>query len=378
MSMTSPDESATAAEGTPAPVVSGDEATGILQLMQGDSDVEAALRLAYAGRHDVADALWWRGHPLRDSPSGTVHPAAERAVLQAEVFSRNGSEVSQAALLELEQQLLRDAAAVDRAVQDARPAIDAASERAARREAQAHRVRQAEGLPSASGGPSSGRSPSAADAERSRDDPERDDPDGSYPDGSEVAASGAIARWRRRSQVWMYTAVACGVLLLAGVGLVVVQQLSPQSGAGFALLPGEAGTAIPTPSQTLSGATRGLTIFSDPSLAPSIPPANIDPYYQPDSLRLLGVANSFLTVYAVENRINQPCLLAVYTDGTQSATCVTPEEFTSMGIELRITSLQLNDGSDTFPDRSVSQDVVFWNPDGSYGVSSSARSAPAG
>ncbi|UFS57995.1 hypothetical protein [Subtercola endophyticus] len=363
MSMTPPEVPASAGASVPAPVVTGDEATGILQLMQHDSDVDAALRLVYAGRHDVADALWWRGHSLADSPSGVLDPAAERAVLQAEVFSRSGSDVSQAALLELEQQLSDDAAALDRAVQDARPQIDAASARAARREAEAHRAVEAGARPSAQ----------ASQIAAADDDLPLDDPD-----GDEDAARGTVARWRRRSQVWMWTAIACGVLLLAGVGLVVAQQLAPQGSAGFALLPGAAGTGIPTPSQTIAGATRGLTIFSDPSLAPSIPPANIDPYYQPDSLRLLGVANSFLTVYAVENRINQPCLLAVYTDGTQSATCVTTEEFTSMGIELRITSLQLNDGSASFPDRSVSQDVVFWNPDGSYGVSSSARTAPAG
>ena len=174
--------------------------------------------------------------------------------------------------------------------------------------------------------------------------------------------------------IWMSAAVTMTVLLLVGVVLVVTQQpglLGPTTAAGA----GGASAATPV-STAAAGASLGLTIFEDPTLAPSIPPANIDPYYKPDSLRLLGVADSDLTVYAVENRINQPCLLVVYTDGTQSATCVTKDEFASMGIELRITSLNARKGSDTYPYRSGAHDVVFWNPDGSYGVSSSP--VPAG
>ncbi len=53
-----------------------------------DAALASALRDAYRGRHDVLDALWWRCHPLTQSPAGRPDPAAELPPLQAEVYSR--------------------------------------------------------------------------------------------------------------------------------------------------------------------------------------------------------------------------------------------------------------------------------------------------
>lgn len=53
-----------------------------------DAALASALRDAYRGRHDVLDALWWRCHPLTQSPAGRRDPAAELPPLQAEVYSR--------------------------------------------------------------------------------------------------------------------------------------------------------------------------------------------------------------------------------------------------------------------------------------------------
>ncbi|MEA9984803.1 MULTISPECIES: hypothetical protein [Subtercola] len=362
-----------------------------------------ALTGAYAGRQDPIDALWWRAHPLQSTPAGHADPASVRAQLEAAAFSRrpegeaalaidvidpvSGEHTSVsapfAALVALDEQLRADAAALDAAILDARPAITAAESRAAHRAAGssadlgpndpagAPAPESPFGAEAAAGHPETG-SDSTGNATRTST---RNTTQARTPTPTRTAES-----WRRRSLIWMSTAAAVTVLLLAGIALVVVQQLNP-SGTGFALFPGSgsttsAGSGIgASPSATpgdfagRAGSSLGLTIFEDPTLAPSIPPAGIDPYYKPESLRLLGVADSDLTVYAVENRLEQPCLLAVYTDGTQSATCVTRDEFNAMGIELRITNLRVTRASEPQP-TSASQDVVFWNPDGTYGVSS--------
>lgn len=357
-----------------------EEAARLLELAEADPLVASALADAYEGRFPVLDALWWRAHPLVTAPSGSTDPAVRRARLQAGAFSRAGAdapgvEVTDAVtgevvvmtaraaeLLELERRLAADAAALDDAVQDARPAVAEAERRAAER-AEAEPAYSDSADPDSADGASADAEPAdagSADAESS---------------ASHRLPRRTAASWRKRSQVWMWTAIAFGVVLLGGVGLIVVQHVAPGAAGGFALLPAAAGSSIPTPQPTLTG-SEGLTIFEDPTRAPAIVPANIDPYYKPDSLRLLGVADSNLTVYAVENRLDQPCLLAVYTDSTQSATCVTKDEFTSMGIELRLTSLQVTRVNDSDA-RAISQDVVFWNPDGSYGVSSSPTTSTA-
>ncbi|MCU1476857.1 MAG: hypothetical protein JWQ64_1550 [Subtercola sp.] len=391
------------------------DAARILQLVNDDPAVAAALDEAYRGRHTVTDALWWRAHPLSQAPSGASDPSAEHSRLQSEAYSRSGAASAEAEVVDpltdepvvmparaaplflLERQLEADAEALDLAIQDARPELDRAEARAAERVAararaeRAERAAQAERDRAVHLNGSRGRNRrgdrrfgheldaefAAADAANGAGADEADGAGGAE-EAADPARRRTAASWRKRSQIWMWTAIACGVVLLGGVGLVVVQQVAPEATPGFALLPGASGTGIPTPTPTdgVEGVTLGLTIFDDPSLAPSIPPANIDPYYKPDSLRLLGVADSDLTVYAVENRVDQPCLLAVYTDGTQSATCVTTDEFQSMGIELRITSLRVPNASDTYPYRLQAQDVVFWNPDGSYGVSSTPQKSP--
>ncbi|RFA16712.1 hypothetical protein B7R22_02310 [Subtercola boreus] len=202
----------------------------------------------------------------------------------------------------------------------------------------------------------------------------RPDDDASPPQRRDPNPVSAEA-WRRRSLVWMATSIAAGLLLLVAVGLVVATQLG--SGPFLAAGAGSAAPATGTASAASASLPEGLTIFEDPTLAPSIPPQNIDPYYKPESLRLLGVADSELTVYAVENRTDQPCLLAVYVDGTQSATCVTKQEFAAMGIELRITSLHIPPAGATASTSAPAGDVVFWNADGSFGVTSTHSLRPA-
>lgn len=53
-----------------------------------DAALASELREAYRGRHDVLDALWWRCHPLTESPAGRPDPAAALPPLQAQVYSR--------------------------------------------------------------------------------------------------------------------------------------------------------------------------------------------------------------------------------------------------------------------------------------------------
>lgn len=350
-------------------------------LLADDETARRALTDAYTGPHDILDAVWWREHPLTPTPEGRPDPAAARAALQKRAFAPGVSEPlvevvdadsgevvrvpeSAARLVALEGRLRSNAAALDKALVDARPALDAATARRAPAAAPAPtpvaKTSASGSAPDAAHGSAPDPAPSSGSAETHT---------------AAAAPTPTLETWRRRSQLWMWTAVAAGLLLLAGVGIAVAQQLSPTANvfgrsAGSIVDPsGSPATSSADPAATTTALPPGLTIFEDPSLAPSIPPQNIDPYYKPESLRLLGVADSELTVYAVENRIDQPCLLAVYVDGTQSATCVTKQEFASMGIELRITSLRATPAGEAAPDPS--EDVVFWNSDGSYGVSSS-------
>ncbi|MDY7555508.1 hypothetical protein [Cryobacterium sp. 10C3] len=55
---------------------------------QADAALHEVLRRGYPGRHDVLDALWWRAHPLTETPAGRPDPAAELPELQAAVYSR--------------------------------------------------------------------------------------------------------------------------------------------------------------------------------------------------------------------------------------------------------------------------------------------------
>ncbi|RFA18787.1 hypothetical protein B7R25_13765 [Subtercola boreus] len=360
-------------------------------MLSGDDSARAAVTAGYTGAHDVLDAVWWVEHPLSVSPTGRADPAGELAALKTAAFSRNGSAADAAALADAESRLHSDAEALERAIQDARPVLDAARARLQRVDAVARtgpvgdpRAGALATPAPATPGAGAGRRPNSRGPAVPADHaaPTTRDSTPTTPDSTPDRSANATAQaWRRRSQLWMFTSLAAGLLLLAGVGLVVVQQLNPQIDllrAGSATgADGTGGAASPTPTSSDTGSDpSGLTIFENPELAPAIPPQNIDPYYKPESLRLLGVADSDLTVYAVENRIDQPCLLAVYQDGTQSATCVTKQEFASMGIELRITSLRVTRPGDPAPYRSIAQDVVFWNPDGSYGVSSSPSTSP--
>jgi len=62
-----------------------------------DAALHAVLRRTYPGRHDVLDALWWRAHPLSETPAGRGDPAAELPALQAAVYSRARSAESASA-----------------------------------------------------------------------------------------------------------------------------------------------------------------------------------------------------------------------------------------------------------------------------------------
>ncbi|QWT24304.1 hypothetical protein KPL76_02485 [Subtercola sp. PAMC28395] len=364
----------------------------VREIVAEDPRALAALEDAYSGRFAVMDALWWSAHPLTRAPSGALDPALALAAARAAAYSREASTSplvaiddpltgesltvtrAEAALIRLEAHLVTDSRTLIEAIERSRPQLEEAESRleavAPKTTTLEHAPRQGTpvaGATTAAAGSSTAGSRGIHARVASASGGGEEDSEGS--DEHPGARISALA-WRRRSMIWMSAAVTMTVLLLAGVVLVVAQQSGSLGTTTTAA--GAAGASGATPSATAqAGASLGLTIFEDPTLAPAIPPANIDPYYKPDSLRLLGVADSDLTVYAVENRINQPCLLAVYTDGTQSATCVTKDEFASMGIELRITSLNARTSSDTYPYRSGAHDVVFWNPDGSYGVSSS-------
>lgn len=71
-------------------LTSRDDAARIRSAADRDPLVLAALRRAYAGRHDVIDALDWRLAPLEPSARGMPDPAAERSRIGRRTFSRAG------------------------------------------------------------------------------------------------------------------------------------------------------------------------------------------------------------------------------------------------------------------------------------------------
>ncbi|RFA15731.1 hypothetical protein B7R21_03220 [Subtercola boreus] len=348
---------------------------GLYALLLGDPVAAAALAAAYDGVHEVLDAVWWSEHPLLPTPGGRPDPAAGLTRLKARAYSRTADESALDELEAFESGLRVEAERLAQAILDARPALEAARER---RASALRQLCDETGSGSDDGASRTG-SPgglSAGDGARVSSERPADEAAPAAPAQSPVSAE----TWRRRSLGWMITSLAAGLLLLVAVGLVVAAQLGSgpflQTAAGVG--PGSAGTGQASAPPGVAGSLpEGLTIFEDPTLAPSILPQNIDPYYKPESLRLLGVADSELTVYAVENRTDQPCLLAVYVDGTQSATCVTKQEFAAMGIELRITSLHIPPAGATASTSAPAADVVFWNADGSFGVTSTPSLRPA-
>ena len=101
----------------------------------------AALSAAWGGVGSLDDAVHWRQHPLTTAPSGRLDPAAKLGELRKRVYARPldgqwivettdaaGASVrlgqSEARLLLLEQQLIRDAEGLDDAISAARQALE--------------------------------------------------------------------------------------------------------------------------------------------------------------------------------------------------------------------------------------------------------------
>lgn len=101
----------------------------------------AALSAVWGGVGSLDDAVHWRQHPLTTSPSGRLDPAAELGELHKRVYARplDGQRIvettdaagasvrlgqSEARLLLLEQQLIRDAGVLDYAISVARQALE--------------------------------------------------------------------------------------------------------------------------------------------------------------------------------------------------------------------------------------------------------------
>ena len=101
----------------------------------------AALSAAWGGVGSLDDAVHWRQHPLTTAPSGRLDPAAKLGELRERVYARplDGQSIvettdaagafvrlgqSEARLLLLEQQLIRDAEVLDDAISAARQALE--------------------------------------------------------------------------------------------------------------------------------------------------------------------------------------------------------------------------------------------------------------
>ena len=117
------------------------ESSAELARLLAEPGFAAALRAAWGGAGSLDDAVHWRQHPLTTAPSGRSDPAAKLGELRARVYARPlagqlivettdaaGASVrlgqSEARLLLLEQQLMRDAEVLDHAISAARQALE--------------------------------------------------------------------------------------------------------------------------------------------------------------------------------------------------------------------------------------------------------------
>ncbi len=86
--------------------------TDAAEMARVDPVLFARVADSYAGEHDLADALWWRIHPLEPGPSGAVSPRAQMRDLQEAAYSAASDEATRVAALarlaELEEEVVTE------------------------------------------------------------------------------------------------------------------------------------------------------------------------------------------------------------------------------------------------------------------------------
>ncbi|TFB85366.1 hypothetical protein E3O44_14410 [Cryobacterium algoricola] len=295
---------------------------------QADAALHAVLRRDYRGRHDVLDALWWRAHPLTESPSGRPDPAAALPDLQAAVYSRARSAESapedEERLAALKQALDQDTADLEALLeQHATPEAAALAKTAQLLSARAEKGPLSapdRGTFSALAGTVAG---DATEIEV---------------DAGPEAVAGPENAARRRLR-----GLRAGALVLAGTAIGVLSLLALQASglAGATDAPGAA-TSTAGVSETAgptASANDLLAIFDGPEFVPDeTAPALGGEYTAVHSL--FGPTPEYwmpYSVFAARLRDDQYCLILRTADLTGTSVCTTLDELTQSGLHLNAT-----------------------------------------
>ena len=302
---------------------------------QADAALHAVLRRDYPGRHDVLDALWWRAHPLTESPAGRPDPAAALPSLQAAVYSRARSAESapedEERLAALQQALDQDTADLETLLeQHATPEAAALAKTAQLLSARAEK------------GPLSApdRGTFSALAGTVAGDATEIEVDA----GPEAGAGPENAAPRR------LRGLRAGALVLAGTAIGVLSLLALQASglAGATDAPG--GTVSTAGVSETAGPSASaddlLAIFDGPEFVPDeTAPALGGEYTAVHSL--FGPAlDAPYSVFAARLRDDQYCLILRNADLTGTSACTTLDELVGSGLHLNATVMGALDSAD--------------------------------
>jgi hypothetical protein len=338
-------------------------AGNLREAAQADAALGAVLRRAYLGRHDVLDALWWRAHPLTETPAGRLDPAAELPTLQAAVYSRARSAESapgdEQRLAALQLALEQDAADLDELLEQYPAPITAAE---------------------------TGPCPSARAEKKPLSVPDR----GTFSalagtgvgDATEIEIgagpeSPAPQRLRgpRGTALLLAAGAAAGVLALLALQASGLAGATDASG-GTTPTAGATETAGPTAS-----AGNLLGVFDQPEFVPDdTTPALGGEYTSVHSLfgPVLETGLPY-SVFAARLRDDQYCLILRNADLTGTSACTTLDELTGSGLHLNATVVGARDSADPLT-ASVTHDQLIdvsvdWTTDGMSSSSGPHRSA---
>ncbi|TFC24067.1 hypothetical protein [Cryobacterium glucosi] len=330
---------------------------------QADAALQEVLRRGYPGRHDVLDALWWRAHPLTETPAGRPDPAAELPELQAAVYSRARSPESasedEQRLAALQLALGRDTADLD-ALLGQYPTLEAGA-----------LAKTGPFLPA-----------------RVRKVPLSDPDTGTFrtlaEGGADAAAGTAAGPGPEAAAPRRLRVLRAGALVLAGAAVGVLALLVLQA-SGLAGATDASGGATPTAgaSETAGPAASAgnlLGVFDQPEFVPDdTTPALGGEYTSVHSLfgPVLETGLPY-SVFAARLRDDQYCLILRNADLTGTSACTTLDELAGSGLHLNATvmgslgtagPLTVSDAYDQLIDVSVD-----WTADG---MSSSSGPHPS-
>lgn len=334
---------------------------GLYARAQADPEFLQRVRDAYTGLADVLDALWWREHPAKVSPSGTEAPQALVRRLQHLAYSAESDPATRThathRLNDAQQAMHADRAAIEQAISQAdEPARDS-------------------GAPPATGVAGVGEIQVGTDQvgtdeyrEIMRQEPGESPSNGpATPDAPLLDTTPtadhhpAEPRKRRLGGVaWITGGLVVALVVGFGLGSLLDSWFSgvPSGGAS----PGATGfTAV-------FDRTQNRDI--------DVPPIDLPDDFDPASSRELFHGQGS-TVFAIKTVIGRVCAVAIPPELTMSASCVEPEDFPASGIFLSWTSIPDAPRQNAeWPD--THDWILIWQADGTVDTEMTSRARPVG